>query len=284
MTDTLTTAPRPAAQANRFYSGDADQLRREIHDLLAAAPAPRLTHLPFGLMVPHAGYAYSGATAAAAYRAVGGMTFDRVLVLAPAHTMPVRGIALPPHAAFETPLGRVPVDQCAVTCLACERPIGIEAPPHAREHAIEVELPFLQVALAGPFKIVPMVIGDLDPSEFDAVARRINAMIQPSQQLGRRWLVVASSDTYHGKDRAECKANDRELTELLEHFNSGALELAFRRGLVTACGWKGLALALRVTREMGARRGMVLDRRDSADAGGGKDGGYVVGYIGAAFV
>jgi AmmeMemoRadiSam system protein B len=139
---------RKPAVAGSFYSAQPDRLRRQIEELLAEAePAPKIT--PKALITPHAGYIYSGRIAAAAFATLFGSasTFARIVLIGPAHYVAIRGIALPTVGAFETPLGRVLVDHDALSTITGLPFVSPNDAAHAPEHALEVELPFLQIVL-----------------------------------------------------------------------------------------------------------------------------------------
>src|SRR5919108_1195216 len=149
---------RPAAVAGMFYPGDARALAAEVDDLLGgvAQPAPRLG-FPKALVVPHAGYIYSGPVAARAYDELAPARgiVRRVVLLGPVHRVPVRGLALPGADFFDTPLGRIRIEQAALDDLP---QVVKSAPAHAMEHSLEVQLPFLQKVL-GEFSLVPLAVG-----------------------------------------------------------------------------------------------------------------------------
>jgi MEMO1 family protein len=169
---------RPPAVAGLFYPRDTDLLRRQVLDLLADFSAPtKVMHK--ALIAPHAGYAYSGRVAAAAFATLrdSAQTITRVVLIGPAHYLRVHGIAAPTVDAFETPLGRVAIDVEALRKIA-DLPFVIRADaPHAPEHALEVELPFLQTVMAS-FQVVPLVVGMLP--------RRTSPMYCASCGAGRR--------------------------------------------------------------------------------------------------
>ena len=166
---------RAAAVAGTFYPRDARALQREVADLIDGVEnlAPRFGH-PKALIVPHAGYIYSGAVAARAYdelAAARGIV-GRVVLLGPVHRVPVRGLALPGVEAFDTPLGRVPLDADALRMLAPFKQVVTSAAAHAAEHSLEVQLPFLQKML-GKFALVPLAVGDARPQEVRDVIERL---------------------------------------------------------------------------------------------------------------
>lgn len=163
----VTADTRAAAVAGLFYPGDAVVLARDVQTLLAAAAQPKSpAGTPKALIVPHAGYIYSGPVAAAAYaqlRPLCGI-IQRVVLLGPVHRVAVRGLALPGTQAFETPLGRIPIDREAVNRILPLRQVTTSADAHALEHSLEVQLPFLQQVLPA-FSLVPLVVGPCQPED-----------------------------------------------------------------------------------------------------------------------
>ncbi len=166
-------AIRAPAVAGSFYPRSAATLRRTVADLLAAAKAGERPGRR-GVIVPHAGYVYSGTVAAEGFAGVrspqGG--FRRAMIVGPAHFVPFRGIAAPSHTSFETPLGEVPVDVAAVEALSGAGLVCIADEPHGPDHAIEVELPFLQ-ALFGSLPIVPLLFGSTSAAAVAEVIARL---------------------------------------------------------------------------------------------------------------
>src|SRR5258708_38249878 len=175
--------------AGTFVAAGSEELRAEVASLVAAA-APGLA--PKALIAPHAGYIYSGPVAASIFRRVQGASFERVVLLGPAHYACLDGVALPEAAAFSTPLGEIPL----------ELPDALrrDRAAHAREHSLEVELPFLQGVLQGGWKLVPLVVGDAGPEE---VADVIDGLWG-----GHDTLAVVSSDLSHYLPYREARAMD----------------------------------------------------------------------------
>jgi AmmeMemoRadiSam system protein B/AmmeMemoRadiSam system protein A len=253
---------RPAAVAGTFYPRDARELDREVAELLDGVEnlAPRFGH-PKALIVPHAGYIYSGPVAARAYDELGAARgiVRRVVLLGPVHRVPVRGLALPGVDAFETPLGRVPVDAEAVQMLAPFRQVVTSAAAHAQEHALEVQLPFLQKML-GEFQLVPLAVGEAKPHEVRDVIERLWG--------GPETLFVISTDLSHYHPYAEARAIDRATLARIAAFDvdinheeaCGATPL---NGFLAAARARGMSIRL-------------LGANNSGDTAGGKD--RVVGY------
>ena len=260
-TVTQGTKVRPPAVAGLFYTADPRRLRAEVAGLLADAPAHAGGRAK-ALIAPHAGYLYSGQVAATAFAALRDMaeTITRVVVIGPAHYVALRGIAVPTVDAFETPLGRMPVDREALAAIA-DLPFVVEADaPHAPEHALEVELPFLQMLL-GPFVVVPLVVGNAEPNDVAAVLRRLWG--------GAETLVVISSDLSHYHDYDTARRLDAATAAAIERGDWGQL------GSDNACGFLPIAGLL----VEAARRGLKAQRLslcNSGDTAGGRD--RVVGY------
>ena len=189
---------RPAAVAGSFYPGHHQTLADNIHVLLKQAAAnSRLPTTPVtpsappkAIVVPHAGYIYSGQTAAIAYNILARWhdTIKRVILLGPVHRVPVRGLALPDVDAFTTPLGEVKLDKAAIASVNKMKQVVVSYPAHAQEHSLEVQLPFLQSVL-DDFKLVPFAVGDASAEE---VAEVIEALWG-----GPETIIVVSSDLSH---------------------------------------------------------------------------------------
>ena len=263
------TAIRPAAVAGTFYPVDPQDLRDALAGHLASACAPGAAAAdlpPKLLVVPHAGYVYSGDVAALAYALLAPWRgrIKRVVLLGPVHRVPVRGLAAPTVSTFETPLGRVPLDLSALALLDDLRQVVWTDLPHAQEHSLEVQLPFLQTVLGEGFTLVPLAVGQASPAEVAEVLERLWG--------GDETLIVISSDLSHYLSYAEAQTRDRATVQRILHF---ATDLKGEE----ACGAAPLNGALLAAR----RRGLaprLLGLRNSADAAGMTRGdrGRVVGY------
>jgi len=253
---------RPAAVAGMFYPRDARELEREVAELIDGVEnlAPRFGH-PKALIVPHAGYIYSGPVAARAYDELAAArgVVRRVVLLGPVHRVPVRGLALPGVEAFDTPLGRVAVDAEAVRMLAPYRQVVTSPAAHAMEHSLEVQLPFLQKML-GEFALLPLAVGDAKPREVIEVIERLWG--------GAETLFVLSTDLSHYHRYEEARAIDRATLARIASFDTdinheeacGATPL---NGFLAAARSRGLSIRL-------------VGACNSGDTAGGKD--RVVGY------
>lgn len=264
------SAIRPPAVAGLFYPASAAALAREVDALLAAAGAAARDGAPKAVIAPHAGLAYSGPVAAAAYARLLPLRakIRRVILLGPAHRVPFRGLALPGTAAFRTPLGDVPLD--AATVARLKSLPGIKELPgaHAAEHSLEVHLPFLQRVFA-KFTLVPILVGDAEPAEVAAVLDALWG--------GPETIVVVSSDLSHYEPYLEAQAHDRRTAEAVERFEGRAI------GPDDACGCIPVAGLLAAARA----HGLVctrLDLRNSGDTAGARERtDDVVGYGAWAF-
>jgi MEMO1 family protein len=253
---------RPAAVAGAFYPAVPAELQRQIAEFLYSNGDAGTDPVPKALIAPHAGYVYSGPTAAAAYARVAPARgrITRVVLLGPSHFVGFRGLAASSAEGWQTPLGTVPIDRAVVERLIETKLTGVLDAAHAREHSLEVQIPFLQQAL-GEFALVPIVAGDAPP---EAVAALLGAVWG-----GPETLIVISTDLSHYLDYRSCQEIDSRTAFAIEHFDWGAL------GPDSACGRvpvRGLLAAAK-------HRGMSivrLDLRNSGDTAGPRD--RVVGY------
>jgi AmmeMemoRadiSam system protein B len=264
---TPSTRVRPAAVPGRFYPSDAATLRTTVDDELAKAP-PWTGPVPEALIVPHAGYVYSGPIAATGYAtpAAARNTIRRVALLGPAHFVGFEGVGVSSADAFATPLGDVPIDR-ELRDRVLELPgVRVQNAAHGPEHSLEVHLPFLQRALAD-FSFLPLVVGR---ASADVVATVLDAVWG-----GPETLVVVSTDLSHYLDHDAAARRDRAtvanvmngaLDDIAPDDACGAYPL---RGLLTAARTRGLEVEL-------------LDLRNSGDTAGSRD--RVVGYAAFALV
>ncbi len=199
---------RPAAVAGLFYPVDPAELATAVEQLLDQARTASVQPVPKALIVPHAGYLYSGPTAARAYARLlpACETVRRVVVLGPVHRVPVRGLALPEATAFATPLGQVELDRDAIAAIRPLPQVTINAAAHAQEHSIEVQLPFLQSVLSG-FRLLPLAVGDATPAEVAEVLEAVWG--------GPETVIVISSDLSHFLDYETARRVDGDTVQRL---------------------------------------------------------------------
>jgi MEMO1 family protein len=253
---------RPAAVAGMFYPGDARALAAEVEELLGgvAQPLPRLGY-PKALVVPHAGYIYSGPVAARAYDELAAArgTVRRVVLLGPTHRVAVRGLAVPSTAAFATPLGAVPIDSEALRAVSDLPQVVTSDPAHALEHSLEVQLPFLQKML-GEFKLAPFAVGRASVPEVAEVIERLWG--------GPETLIVISTDLSHYHSYDQARAIDGATIARIAGF---ATDIDHEE----ACGATPLNGLLQFSKQRNFSL-KLLAACNSGDTAGGK--GQVVGY------
>jgi AmmeMemoRadiSam system protein B len=259
---------RPPAVAGSFYPRDPDELRSAVEGFLREAPAPSGTvgPVPKAVIAPHAGYVYSGPIAGSAFRtlasAVG--TVQRVVLIGPSHFVPIRGLALPGHPRFATPLGEIAIQPEGAQASLRLPQVRVIPEAHTREHSLEVELPFLQV-LFGEFDLVPLAVGEASGEEVADVLERLWG--------GPETVIVISSDLSHYLPYESAQQVDRATADEI-------LALGGPLQSRQACG----AVPVNGLLEVARRRGLVpelLDLRNSADTAG--DPSRVVGYGAFAF-
>ncbi|HHN72819.1 MAG TPA: AmmeMemoRadiSam system protein B [Thermopetrobacter sp.] len=259
---------RPPAVAGMFYPADPRELEAYVRGILADAvrEVPELGDVR-AVVAPHAGYVYSAPVAAHAYaalaRAAGGEV-RRIVLMGPAHTVPLRGIAAPAWDGFATPLGVVPVDVAARQAIAVLPQVTVDDLPHAREHSLEVQLPFLQV-LFPDVPVLPLVVGEATPEEVAEVMEALD---------DGHTLFVISSDLSHYEPYDSARAHDAHTARLVEALDHAHLSPT------DACGARPLAGLLLEARRHGWRP-HLLDLRNSGDTAG--DPSRVVGYGAWAF-
>ncbi len=240
---------RPAALAGSWYPGDAQDLARAVDGYLAQATLTSVPGKVVALVSPHAGYQYSGLAAAHGYKLINKGDYDVVVVMAPSHHSGFRGASILDVDDYSTPLGRIPLDRKICDKLREHRLIQSRPEVHAQEHSVEIQLPFLQRRL-GDFKLVPIVFGQLSPSEMQELAATIKEAVG-----GRRVLYIASSDfTHYGfrfgympfttDQKNKLKQLDMGLVDrIVAKDFEGFVEYKERTG-ITCCGWRPIATLL----------------------------------------
>jgi AmmeMemoRadiSam system protein B len=277
---------RPSPLAGRWYPRAAAGLCAELDEaLLAAAPlsgvAPQQV---VGLLVPHAGLHFSGRVAAHAFRAVQGAAPELVVVASPSHFHDEAPLLTSGHAAYATPLGPLPVDQAAVARLGAALAGALGLPAREvllplrddEEHAVEIELPFLQRVLAPGFRLLPLMVAD----QRAPFARALGAALAEVLR-GRRALLVASSDLSHFFSAAQANTLDAELLAQVAALDPPGVLAAQAQGRGQACGAGVIAAMLWAAQSLGATRAQVVAHAHSGQINGDED--QVVGY-GAAVV
>ena len=268
---------RQPAVAGAFYDADPDVLRRHVDSLLDQAGGATVKGSIKGLVSPHAGYMYSGSTAAVGYRLLRGKSYDAVILVGPSHREFFTGASIYPGDSYRTPLGDVPVHKEMRDELVKEGgTIMLSDAGHRGEHCLEVQLPFLQRVL-GEFSIVPIIIGN-QRREFCLALG--NALAKAASR--RNVLLVASSDLSHYHPYDEAVKLDRQVIGLVEALDEKTMMDQIEEERIEACGGGPVVSVMHAAKLLGANRSQVLFYCNSGDVTGDKDA--VVGYLSAAFL
>lgn len=263
MANTELNRTRAPAVAGSFYPADPVELELAVRGYLAAVPqAPEPCRAPKALIVPHAGFVYSGPVAASGYARIASLRNEvrRVALLGPSHRLALRGLAVPDADAFATPLGAVALDRQAIDRLRNLRQVQLLDAAHRAEHSLEVQLPFLQVLLA-EFSLVPLSVGDATAEEVAEVIEQLWG--------GSETLIVVSSDLSHYYDYETARKLDAATSRAIEALDPGRLDSESACGRVPA---RGLLLAAK----RHALAVETIDLRSSGDTAGSRR--EVVGY------
>jgi len=245
--------------------------------MLTAAEDAKIGDRIVALVAPHAGYIYSGNTAALAYRQVRGCGYDVVIVIAPSHRDMFPGVSIKPEGAYATPLGDAKIHRDVAKAIIERCPDAhADERGHRAEHAVEVQIPFIQHAL-GDVPIVPIVMLDRSWGVCERLAR---AIYETTEDL--RALVVASSDLYHGASVDECEAVDEHTIDAAVHADPDEFCKQLEDDTAQACGGGPIAVAKVYAALRGATGAHVLGRTNSAEVSGSFTG-YVVGYTAIAY-
>ncbi len=267
---------RSPAVAGMFYENSPDVLRNNIVKLLDKAHVPASVQAVCGIVAPHAGYIYSGQTAAHAYKILKGKKYDCIVAIGPSHREYFDGISVYPGDAYRTPLGEVPVN-CEIRSelINSNKSIFSADEGHRMEHSVEVQLPFLQF-LFKDLSFVPVIMGDqrreLCYELSDALAKVLEH---------RNVLMVASSDLSHYHPAGEAEMMDKKVIRAIEKFDPDAFISSLEEESFEACGGGPVAVVMKTALKMGAKRAEVLNYSNSGDITG--DRRSVVGYLAAAF-
>jgi MEMO1 family protein len=271
---------RPAAVAGTWYPKTPGALRQDVDMYLEAAgdgPAGRV----HAIVAPHAGLMFSGPVGAWAYKAAARGTYDVVALVGPSHFVGFDGVALWPEGAFASPLGDLPVDPAGAAAMLGSPIVRAMPSAHAREHSLEMQLPFLGRLVPG-VPIVPLLMGYQVRATIEALGDAL-----ASAFAGRRALLVASTDLSHFFDAATAAALDARVQDAVDRFSPDDLLAIFEqypeheRGRYVACGGGPAIAVMRAARALGATAGRTLRYGHSGDVSG--DHTSVVGYLSAAF-
>jgi hypothetical protein len=269
-----TPSVRPAAVAGTWYPGTRAALARAVDEYLAAARCSIAGDIR-AIVAPHAGLMYSGPVAGFAYSALAGRSYDVAVLVGPSHHVAFQGVASYPSGAFDTPFGAVPIAEDVTEAIArVSTVIHENRAAHAREHCLEIQLPFLCRVLPDT-PIVPLLMGYQRRATIDGLAEALARGLE-----GRRALLVASTDLSHYREARVAAVLDQQVTSLVGQFDADGLADALEQVPDHACGGGPAVAVMKAARSLGARDARVLRYADSGDVSGDKSA--VVGYMAAA--
>jgi MEMO1 family protein len=280
MSNIDTSYVRPPAVAGSFYPGSSIELAKMLAQFFHDAPKPILSGKPLAIVSPHAGYIYSGAIAAKGYKIIEGEEYKTVIVISPSHTTYFKGVAAFGGKAYSTPLGEVPIDkELSQKIISHSDIVSFSEQGHFKgsgrsEHALEVQLPFLQTTL-GKFSLVALVMGDQDINTCNSLGEAIAGAIGKRNDV----LIVASSDLSHFHDGASAARLDSVVMRDIEKLNYHGLADDLSSDKAEACGGGPIIAAMIAATKLGANSALITGFGDSGDATGDKSS--VVGYLSA---
>jgi len=270
---------RPSPIAGTWYEGKPQTLKRNIDAYLDNAQLPDLPGDVIGVIAPHAGHRYSGAIAGYAFATLRNRTPDLVAVISPMHHPYAQPLITSSHDAYSTPLGTIPIDKSAIdeldSALQADLGISLSAVPRDPEHSLEIELPFLQCALASEFKLLPVMVRAQDPHVSEGLGKALAKVL-----ADKNYILVASTDLSHFYDQETANRLDNEMLRQIEAFSPEGVFEAEKTGTGFACGHAAVAAVLWAAKELVANTVKLLNYATSGDVTGDYSG--VVGYGAAA--
>ena len=273
----MTTIREPSVMGS-FYPANPEVLKADIEEYLKKAAVEVESDAIVGLVSPHAGYMYSGQTAAHGYKAVSGAHYDTVIIVAPSHQSFFYGAAVQEKGGYRTPLGVVSIDEdLAARLVKKGEMVHADDRVHRGEHAVEVQIPFLQTVL-DQFMIVPLVMG---MSQDTGYSMQLADLIYECLDRDKRYLIVGSTDLSHYYPYELAKELDGEAIDLIRRYDIEGLDRELARGKYEACGAGSIVVSMAVSRSLGATHSKVLDYKNSGDVTG--DTSNVVGYVSCVF-
>ena len=269
-------ALRKSVIAGSWYPGAPSILRRDIENYFDLVPDLQLEGEVVGLIAPHAGYIYSGQVAANVYKLIRGKEYDAVIVVGPSHRVAFHGVSIFSKGGYETPLGIVPVSEELAEKIKILSKTVVEIPEaHFQEHSVEIQLPFLQIAL-GDFLFIPLVMGDQNAKTCRELAEAIY-----KASLGKKILIVGSSDLSHFYNYNMAKKLDAVVLRHLKDGDAVGLLANLENGAAEACGGGPMVVVMLVAHMMNANIAHLLKYANSGDVTGDKSS--VVGYAAAVY-
>jgi AmmeMemoRadiSam system protein B len=269
---------RSPVLAGTWYPGNPEVLRQTINDYLSKATPPAAEGKVVTMIVPHAGYVYSGQVAAYSYKLVQRTAPKTVFLIGPSHRVGFRGFSVSRYSGYKTPLGVAPVDtDLAKKMISINPQMKWVAQADAQEHSLEIQIPFLQSVLK-EFRIVPIIMGEQDIETCTLLANSLIQVLGKSEDA----VILASTDLSHFHNDQQARTLDGEFIRLVRDFAPEALAKAVASGSCEACGAGPTIAAMLAAKELGANRSIILNYANSGDVTG--DRRQVVGYLSAALI
>jgi len=272
---------RPSPIAGKWYEGDPTILARIVDEYLDDVQLPELDGKVIAVIAPHAGHMYSGAVAGHAFAAIRGREPDLVAVIAPMHHPYLEPLLTSQHDAYSTPLGKIRVDQDALreldAVLKSDLGFGLSLVKRDPEHSLEIELPFLQRALASKWKLLPVMVRAREPRISQGLGKALARVLRD-----KSFVLVASTDLSHFYNQQTALTYDRAMLDAIESFDPESAFDLERAGKGFACGLGAVTAVLWASRELGADKVKVLRHATSGNVTG--DYSSVVGYGAAAIL
>ena len=265
---------RQPAVAGLFYPSDTQKLHTEINNMLSAVKSKPFAKQIVGIVSPHAGYIYSGKTAAYGFSLLKNSSYRKVIIISPSHREYFAGVSIYNGDAYATPLGTVEVDkELAQKIVAGTKTIFFGMEGHRQEHAVEVQVPFLQTVLSD-FKIVPIVMGNQGIVYVDDLANQV------AKAVDSETVIVASSDLSHFYSKQKAFELDSIVAKHISDFDYEKLQNDLDTRRCEACGGGPIVVLMKAASILHKNKSLVLNRSDSGDVSG--DNSEVVGYLSAA--
>lgn len=269
---------RPSPIAGKWYPADKELLAESVDEYIQSARLPEINGEILGIVAPHAGHLYSGPIAGYAFAALRGLKPEVVVIVSPMHYPYPQPFLTSAHAAYQTPLGIVYIDQAIVQLIqnqmAAELDLELTQVGNDQEHSLEIELPFLQRVLDTRFQIVPIMVREYNPRRI-----RIFGNIIAKALLGKKFILVASTDLSHFYPQEQAEIFDKEFLRRLETFDAESVLRAEDEGKAFACGRSAVAAVMWAAKDLGANHMQVLHYGTSGNVTG--DYSQVVGYAAA---
>ena len=264
---------RPPAVAGMFYPSGKIKLEDDIRLMLSNSATDYKIENIFALIAPHAGYKYSGTTAAYAYNLIKDKDINTVIILSPSHREYFPGISIYDGEAYETPLGIVPINKTVREKLTSGSKLIFEGREgHKQEHAVEVQVPFLQIVLKS-FSIVPVVIGDQGKMYLYELSDKLKDVVDD------KTIIVVSTDLSHFYTKEEANELDSRVEQKVKLLDFEGLQRDLELNTCEACGGGGIVAAMKTADLLNKKISLILKRSDSGDVTG--DNSEVVGYLSA---